>query len=50
MKLQVDPATGVVRPTEMEGKTWEKVSRATKRGKIMIFGLKFMKKDHSAST
>jgi hypothetical protein len=42
--------TGMVRPTRMEGKTWEKVSEATKKEKIMTYVLKFMKKGHLKST
>jgi hypothetical protein len=40
----------MVRPARKEGKTWEKVSRATKEENIMTYVLKFTKKGHSAST
>jgi hypothetical protein len=44
MELQISPATGMVRPARMEGNTWKKVSRATKKEKIMTCILKFRKK------
>jgi hypothetical protein len=50
MKLQISMATGIVRPARIEEKTWENVSRATKKAKIMTYVLKFTKKGHSTST
>jgi hypothetical protein len=33
MKLQISQVTGMISPARMEGKNWEKVSRATKKEK-----------------
>jgi hypothetical protein len=37
MKLQVSPATGMVRPARMEGKIWDKVSNATRQNNELRF-------------
>jgi hypothetical protein len=49
MKLQVSLAAGMIRLARMEGNTWEKISRATKKENIMTYVSKFKIKGHSTS-